>query len=309
MPIAHTMSPRPRDAESTLPFNIFTTVGALEIGIMVALILSGMVGAQVISYFRRGRDDPKVVGICGSLEICHSIAICHTLYTVTVIQYGQPELLLVPPLSLDLTMVMSGFMGPLEQGWFAYRLYRLTKTLTLPVFCMCLTIMRFIGLMGLSFIALHQYPLPEYTQRAGWLIECIVIISAVLDTTLVGALCYFLSSWRLDKSRVMHKIITQIMTWTIESGAVTVVGALGLLVTFLTMKNNMVYIGFFVVQPKCDVLQFLDVVIKLPKSIFRPHPGFNSGSFAAPSVDDRAIGDDLISQFFNELQHNGHSRH
>ncbi|KAF7346808.1 O-methylsterigmatocystin oxidoreductase [Mycena sanguinolenta] len=266
---AYTMPIIRRDTDSTIAFNPFTTIGALEIGVMVALFLSGLLTVQVILYFQRHRSDRRgvrfLVAFCGCLDILHTIAICHALYTVTVIQYGEPQLLLVPPLSMDLTILMSGFIGPLEQvhilcdhlvwlifseGWFTYRLYKLTKSLPLPVFCMCLTIARFVGLLGLSAIALHQNPLPEYYQRASWLIEAILILSAVLDTTLVASLCYFLSSWRLDKSRVMHKIVNQIMTWTVQSGAVTVVGTMGVLITFLTMKDNMVYIGFFFVQPK-----------------------------------------------------------
>ncbi|KAJ6454142.1 hypothetical protein C8R45DRAFT_1222910 [Mycena sanguinolenta] len=245
---------RDADADSNIAFNPYTTIGPLEIGIMVALFLSGLLTVQVILYFQRHRRDHRgvrfLVAFCACLDFLHTLAICHTLYTVTIIQYGEPQLLLVPPLSLDTTILMSGFIGPLEQGWFTYRLYKLTKRLPLPIFCICLTIARFVGLLGLSEIALHQYTLPEYYQRASWLIEAILILSAVLDTTLAASLCYYLSSWRLDKSRVMHKIVNQIMVWTVETGAVTILGALGVLITFLTMKDNMIYMGFFLVQPK-----------------------------------------------------------
>ncbi|KAJ7018610.1 hypothetical protein C8F04DRAFT_1404840 [Mycena alexandri] len=235
-------------------FDLNTTFGALEIGILVALFLSGMVTVQVLSYCRRYWSDSWVlkcvVGICWVLDLGHSIAISHTLYTITVTQFGQVESLLTPPLSLDTSILLSGFIGPLEQGWFTYRLYRLTKSLPLPLFCISLALARFVGIIGLSTIALHGYPIPEYTERAGWLIEAIVIISAALDTILVSALCYHLSSWRLDKYRVLHKLVNQIMTWTVEAGVVTIFGALGLLISFLTMKNNYVYVGFFVVLPK-----------------------------------------------------------
>ncbi|KAJ7166138.1 hypothetical protein C8R46DRAFT_1219892 [Mycena filopes] len=173
--------------------------------------------------------------------------------TVGALETGilvAPETLLIPPLSLDTAILLSGFIGPLEQGWFTYRLYRLTKSPVLPLLCMCLTFARLVGIIGLSTIALHAYPIPEYNERAGWIIEAIVIISAAVDTTLATTLCYYLSSWRLDKSRVLHKIVNQIMIWTVEPGAATIFGALGLLVTYLTMKDNYVYVGFFVIIPK-----------------------------------------------------------
>ncbi|KAJ7913373.1 hypothetical protein B0H13DRAFT_2326357 [Mycena leptocephala] len=254
MPTLPTTAMISTSAVPALSFDLGTTIGALEIGILVALFLSGMATVQVILYFQRHWHDSRglkfAVDLCWALDFGHTIAICHTLYTITVTQYGHPELLIIPPLSLDVSILLSGFIGPLQQGWFTYRLYKLTNKPVLPLFCMCLAIARFVGIIGLSTIALGTPPIPEYNRRAGWLIEAIVIVSASLDTILVSSLCYYLSSWRLDKSHVMHKIVNQIMTWTIETGSVTIIGALGLLITFLTMKDNLVYIGFFVVIPK-----------------------------------------------------------
>ncbi|KAJ7339045.1 hypothetical protein DFH08DRAFT_1082537 [Mycena albidolilacea] len=93
--------------------NHFTTIGSLEIGIINALFLSGISTVQVFLYFRRHRNDGWgiriVVGLCGALDILHNIALCHTLYTVTVTKHGNPEALLIPPFSLGITILLSGF--------------------------------------------------------------------------------------------------------------------------------------------------------------------------------------------------------
>jgi hypothetical protein len=44
-------------AVSIPAFNHFTTIGSLEIGIINALFLSGILTVQVFLYFRRHRDD------------------------------------------------------------------------------------------------------------------------------------------------------------------------------------------------------------------------------------------------------------
>ncbi|KAJ6595183.1 hypothetical protein DFH09DRAFT_1136378 [Mycena vulgaris] len=236
-------------------FDLGNTLGALEISILVALFLSRILTVQVWLYFQRFWRDPwgfkPLVGVSWSLDLGHTIAICHTLYTITVLQYGQPQLLIIPPLSLDTALLISGC------GWFTYRLYKLTERITLPLICAVLALARFVGTVGLSSIALHQYTLPEYNARAGWLIEAIVIVSACLDTILVLTLCYHLTSWRTEQTRVMRKILNQPITWTIESGALTIVGALGILITFSGLgkcagltKYAVIYIGFFVVLPK-----------------------------------------------------------
>lgn len=47
----------PGNAEVSI--DLGTTIGALEIGVLVALFLSGVVTVQVWFYFRRYRRDPR----------------------------------------------------------------------------------------------------------------------------------------------------------------------------------------------------------------------------------------------------------
>lgn len=43
------------------------------------------------------------------------IAIWHALYTMTVTWYTKPQLLSILPVSLDASVLLNGFIGPLEQ--------------------------------------------------------------------------------------------------------------------------------------------------------------------------------------------------
>lgn len=61
------------------------------------------------------------------------------------------------------------------------------QTPVLSIFCAALALVRF---NGPQRHRLYRYPLMEYTARASWLIEAIAILSVVLDTVLVLALCY-----------------------------------------------------------------------------------------------------------------------
>jgi hypothetical protein len=56
LPIAATIS---MNAVPALSFDLGTTIGALEIGILVALFLSGMATVQVILYFQRHWHDSR----------------------------------------------------------------------------------------------------------------------------------------------------------------------------------------------------------------------------------------------------------
>jgi hypothetical protein len=148
------------------------------------------------------------------LDLGHTIAICHCIYTITVTKYGQPTIIILPPKSLDISIFLSGFIGPLEQvdfvflpwpqsdfvhvseGWFTYRLYRFTKTVPLPIFCATLSLLRFGGSTGLFAISLAGPTIQSYLIREKWLIEAVVILGAAVDVILAVALCYHLSFWR-----------------------------------------------------------------------------------------------------------------
>ncbi|KAJ7732935.1 hypothetical protein DFH07DRAFT_968208 [Mycena maculata] len=239
----------------TLPaeFSLTTTVGVLEIGVLLAVFLSGVLTVQVYMYFNRFPNDPwgfkAVVALVFLLDFGHTLTICNLIYTITVTQYGEPQLLLTPPMCLDAAILLSGLIGPLEQGWFTYRLYKLTKTLTLPLLCALLSLLRFGGSVGLFVASLQSRTISDYDMHVMWLVEAVIVVGAAVDVILVVAQCYYLSFWR-GGGYQLGKLVKQLMTWTIETGALTTAGALALLLTFLTMDYNFIYLAFFVMMAK-----------------------------------------------------------
>ncbi|KAJ7108342.1 hypothetical protein C8R44DRAFT_885088 [Mycena epipterygia] len=232
-------------------FSLDATVGALEIGTLVAIYLFGLVTGQVYAYFHRYSNDPwglkVLVGIVWSLDLGHTVAISNCLYTVTVTQYGRPDLIDILPRSLDVSIIISGVIGPLEQGWFAWRLWKFSKTVPLPLICFTLSVLRLAGSLGLSTIALRGFPLPEFEARAGWLIIAILTVGVSVDVMLTFTLCYYLRYWRHGG---FSRFASQITTWTIETGSITLFGGLSLLITFFALKNTFVWIGCFVLISK-----------------------------------------------------------
>ncbi|KAJ7112535.1 hypothetical protein C8R44DRAFT_882302 [Mycena epipterygia] len=246
------MHPDVLSVQSLAPLT--TTVGALEIGVLFAIFCFGVLTVQVYLYFSAYPSDPcgfkLLVALVWLLDLGHTIAISHLVFTVTVTQYGDPALLVVPPKSLDAVILLSGLIGPLEQGWFTYRLYRFTKTLPLPIICAILALLRVAGSTALFAVSLKGATIQDYDLHVQWLIEAVVIVGAAVDVILAVSLCYYLSFWRKGGFERMSKLVHQLMTWTIETGALTTAGALCLLLTFLTMKDNYIYLGFFVMMAK-----------------------------------------------------------
>ncbi|PPQ94590.1 hypothetical protein CVT25_011903 [Psilocybe cyanescens] len=181
-------------------FNPNLTLGAIEIGVLVSTFLFGLVTVQCYIYVHRFPKDPVLlrvlVPVVWLLELAHTICICQALYEITVTQYGHPELLDIPPDSLNVAVLFSGFIGPIEQCWFAHRIHKFTHTLPIPLLCTSLALLRCIGSIALSIIALHRLTVEVYYAHWSWLLTAILVIGAGTDVVLAAALCWYLSRWR-----------------------------------------------------------------------------------------------------------------
>ncbi|KAJ7116918.1 hypothetical protein C8R44DRAFT_879449 [Mycena epipterygia] len=239
---------------STLEFDAGPTIGALQIGVVFAVFLFGAVTVQVAVYHVRFPNDPYLikgmVALVWCLDCGHTIAICNAMYIITVVQYGHPELLATVPDSLNLAILLSGFIGPLEQVWFAYRVHKFGKCYRLPVLCTMLSVSRACGSVALGAIALQRMPVLVFVDKWGWLIIVVLVIGALTDIILVAALCYHLSTWRGDGFIRMNHLVNRLMQWSIETGLVTSVGAMALLICFIKMKDTFNWIAIYFVLSK-----------------------------------------------------------
>ncbi|KAJ7209868.1 hypothetical protein B0H12DRAFT_1157724 [Mycena haematopus] len=239
---------------STSGFDVAPTIGALEIGILFAVFLFGAVSVQVALYYTRFPSDPYVlkglVALVWCLDLAHTIVLCDAIYILTIVQYGHPELLKFVPDSLNLTIILSGFIGPLEQGWFAYRLYKFSHSWYLPSFCVFLSACRGCASVIGGVIALQRISLTAFIQEWGWIIEILLAVGAITDVLLVAGLCYYLKSWRGDGFERMNRLVNRLMQWSIESGLITSIGAIMLLICFVTMKDNFNWMAISAILPK-----------------------------------------------------------
>ncbi|KAJ7065783.1 hypothetical protein C8F01DRAFT_1228991 [Mycena amicta] len=242
-------------APSTL-VDVGPTVGALQVGVLVAVCLFGAVTVQTILYFTRFPSDTlllkALVTLVWCLDFSHTLAICYGVYEITVVQYGHPELLEYLPVSLNLAALISGFVGPLQQAWYAYRVYKFGKSPYVPCISMSLSVMRLAMsiTLGASVLSASPISVADFSERWGWLVESLLLVGAVNDLLLVWALCFYLSRWRGEGFERMNRLVTRLMHWSIETGLVTSVGALFLLISFLAMQTNFVWIGMSVVLCK-----------------------------------------------------------
>ncbi|KAJ7617856.1 hypothetical protein FB45DRAFT_215511 [Roridomyces roridus] len=185
------------------------------------------------------------------LEVFHSIASCQAIYYFTIVLAGVPELEKpANSYALSITPVFETLITALVQGFFTYRIRILSGRIHLSAFCWGLGLLRFIGGMAMSAEALLDVPRePDYfvlQDTYGWLITCALNIGAVLDVVICVAMCKYLkrmySAYNFPRS---DKLIDRLVSWTIQTGFITSMTSVAVVISFQTMKHNFVWFALY----------------------------------------------------------------
>jgi len=230
-------------------FDINITLGAFEVGVLTSVFLFGIVTCQTYVYYRKFPGDTwklkLLVASIWILELGHTVSISHSLYTITVTDFGNPINLLKPPHSLNISILCSAFIGPLVQAWFAYRVLKFSERLYIPVFCWFLSFLRCVATIVL---AIEAFPAPNiiaFERQWQWLLTFILTVGAAVDIIIAVSFCYFIKQHRATSFGKTVKTINQLMVWTVETGLVTSITAVSMLICFLIMPENYVWIAIF----------------------------------------------------------------
>ncbi|KAG2363334.1 hypothetical protein BDR07DRAFT_1404677 [Suillus spraguei] len=204
-------------------------IGPTQVGGFLSAALFGCLACQSYLYFTRFRSDGFALKAIVSLlllliQLGHFVCIISTLWTMTVSTYGNPSQLDVLPLAADLSIVLSSLTVFIVQSFYAFRLWRLSRSVFLPILCEMISAVAqtsmLIGLIALSWIA-----------------------RAVCDLiTTVGV------AWSLKKTQVSdfkydyvpdvayHFLLHLLMSMTV-------------IMLFIFQKQNFVWLGIWLIWP------------------------------------------------------------
>ncbi|KAF7295979.1 hypothetical protein MKEN_01412500 [Mycena kentingensis (nom. inval.)] len=220
------------------------TLGALQIGVMLASVLFGVTTVQAFVYlkdFRRiarqskywsalfgmhmtlylhlcpGREETIRLG-----ELLHNICLCHFLYIYTISNYGHPESLgAKPPFSFDMTFLLSGLIVFCVQSFFAFRIYRFSHKPVSLIFA----ILAFAWLVGsvVGFAGAVLTPSSvEFIRRWGTTAVAFFSLSSATDLAIAVTLVILLLRNRgKDRFQRTNAIVDTLIRWSIETGLLT----------------------------------------------------------------------------------------
>ncbi|KAF8148435.1 hypothetical protein B0H34DRAFT_737033 [Crassisporium funariophilum] len=230
-------------------FDAHGTLGALSVGVLISCFLFGIVTVQTYIYYSRFPDDqPKwkyLVAFVWILELAHCISICHSLYILTISNYGHPEALVKPPVSLFLAIILSGVLAFVVQGFFAERVRIVSGKRLIPIICWVLVGIQYIMHLVAAAEAFKMTTLAEYEKEWKWLISSMLAVGAAVDLIIAAVLCYYLKQQKLNCHAKTAIMVDKIIAWTIQTGVITSFSGVIMLICYLAMPENLVWLSFF----------------------------------------------------------------
>ncbi|KAJ7119058.1 hypothetical protein C8R44DRAFT_188354 [Mycena epipterygia] len=232
--------------------DIKSTLGALEIGILVSCALFGVTTTQTYVYYSRFPDDSRqlkfLVALVWFCEIAHLISIGQTLYQWTISDFENPQRLLFVPITLAIGPIPIGIIEACVQGFFSFRIYRLSKSLYIPVFT---GTMAFLGAL-FSILASIYASQPEllittYEAQRSWIFYVIWAASTGNDLLIAATLVYWLYRQRNNAHTRTLALVDKLIKWTIETGVITSAASILSLISFVLMMDNLIWIAFYTV--------------------------------------------------------------
>ncbi|KAF9468724.1 hypothetical protein BDZ94DRAFT_693505 [Collybia nuda] len=228
------------------------TLGALLICTIIAVALFGVICLQTYQYFNYYVKDPLymkiLVAIIWCLEFVHTVVIVHALYRIVVTDFGVPSFLADEPATLKTSILFSGFINTGVQGFFAYRIKVVSKRWTMPIICWSLLAVRLTCVIASSIIVL-RVKIPEFASHYKWLLTLLLVATAIGDLVVAGALAYFLSQGRSGFLKTDH-VVNELILFSIETGLVTSLVAMAVLIIFLTKPTTFAWIGMLLTLAK-----------------------------------------------------------
>ncbi|KAF7317628.1 hypothetical protein MKEN_00850200 [Mycena kentingensis (nom. inval.)] len=225
----------------SLDLKLDSTLGALFVGVLVSVLLFGLLMNQIYVYTRRfARDTKTVKGLVAGVWLCelaHVICISHMLYTLVITNFAHPERLGTLPDSLGASTVFNGIVASVVQGFFAYRIYRLSKSLLIPLLSWTLSLLFFIGNISLFVLGLESDP----AKKWAWLLDTTWSLAAANDLLIAVTLV----------------VLLLLIAGTVETGLLTSAAAILNLVCFVAMKNNLVWIAWYMITARLYSNSFL----------------------------------------------------
>ncbi|KAH6915205.1 hypothetical protein BKA70DRAFT_569271 [Coprinopsis sp. MPI-PUGE-AT-0042] len=229
-------------------FPVDNTMGASLVGVICASVLYGVSCVQTWYYFTHYSKDAFyikcLVTAVWVFDTIHEILISHTVYYYVVSNFDNASNLHKLVWSILLEVLFNGLIGLLVQGFLALRVWKLSEgNVPLTVVISLLVLAEFACSAAFTVESLKLRTWEDLASLKGLSIS-VNIIGVVADVIIAGALFFFLHRSRtgFKKSDTM---ISRLILFTVSTGFLTSLCAIGSLVSILAWGHTLIYVAFY----------------------------------------------------------------
>ncbi|KAF8899415.1 hypothetical protein BD779DRAFT_1795845 [Infundibulicybe gibba] len=248
-----------------LLFTFSNVYGSLEICVMLSGILNGFLASQMISYFRNFRHDPTILKASIALIWAANIASfgcsCWILYTFTMTQHQAPLTeISIPTGSFSATIMLEIVVRCMTQGIYTYRMFKFSHQIWLLIPCCALALFEFgLALTWATSVASLRNTLliASWSSKFKWIVDALFTTGALLDLVITTSICYQLKQNRILGLKRTKDLIDTIIRWTIQSGLITCVVAIVVLIVWAINPTSNLWLGISMCLTDCYAMMLM----------------------------------------------------
>ncbi|THG98803.1 hypothetical protein EW026_g3441 [Hermanssonia centrifuga] len=232
------------------------TYGAAFVGFACSCVVFGIVCTQMWTYFQRyplDRPFYKVlVAVLWLLEVVDQTFIGHATYFYAITNWGNPLILLAPPVSGRSSDARSS-SGSNRQSMFCNAISNGNKYVTTVI------VILVIAQLGIACVYTEQALRLEsllFIVNLKVVGSSSLIVGLCTDIITSGSLCYFLHNLRTGYSKD-DSLVNRLTLYAVNTGVLTSAVSLATVILYNLMPDNFIFMACYFVLSKLYVNSFL----------------------------------------------------
>ncbi|PAV17560.1 hypothetical protein PNOK_0762500 [Pyrrhoderma noxium] len=172
----------------------------------------------------------SLVAIVWVIELVHTIFIDRSFYIFSINDFGTKEKILIFPFEMKFPVIWTSIAACSVQVFFAYRI-------------------RIMSAIFLTTVDIETRSIVIFENRYNWAVILVLVLDFVNDLLIAAGLSYYLSQSRsgIDKT---NRILNILIKYAVRSGLITCVMRFSMLVCFVKMPHNFIWLSLFVCVAK-----------------------------------------------------------
>ncbi|KAG2115907.1 uncharacterized protein F5147DRAFT_675158 [Suillus discolor] len=231
-------------------FNPSIIVGPVVLGALVDTCLFGCLVIQTYVYYANFANDHRAirftVAAVFAIQVAHVMCVSATLWNTAVSAYDDPSKLQILPLASAATILFTGITGALVESYFAFRLWKVSKKLLLPILSLVLCIIAQVVSIVITVQAFKTTSIAVFEVDQNTPITLALTSRVLCDLILTLSTAWYLKNQRSGYLRTTN-MIDRLVLWTIETGLITSLVAVLVISFFLAMKETYIWVGLYTI--------------------------------------------------------------